>query len=141
MRHGSSLIAVCFTAGLTGALFSSVAVWLSVKYQLTSLVGVSLNPDFTLAWLYPRLVHGGLWGLAYYFSVGHRKSRRHWVRKGLLTGLLPAALQLLYILPYQDGQELFGLGLGLLTPAFILCFHLVWGFFTGFFTRLLWGRE
>jgi hypothetical protein len=141
MQRGSALTAVCFTAGLIAALFSSGVFWLAVKSQLTTYAGVSLSPDFDLQWLYPRLVWGGLWGLIYYFTVGHRKSRRYWVRKGLWISLLPAAVQLLYVFPYQSGQDLLGLNLGVLTPVFIVVQYLVWGFFTGFFTRLLWGRE
>ncbi len=33
-----------------------------------------------------------------------------------------------------------GTSLGQLTPLFVLLYNFVWGFATGFFTRLLWGR-
>ena len=141
MRRGSALIAVCFAAGLIGALFNSGALWLSVKSQLTTFAGVGISPNFSLQWLYPRLVWGGIWGLVYYLTVGHRKARRHWIRKGLWVSLLPTAVQLLFIFPYRSGQDILGLSLGTLTPAFVLSYNLIWGFATGFFTRLMWGKE
>ncbi len=141
MQRGSALIAVCFTAGLIGALFSNGALWLSVKSQLTTYAGVAISPDFGLPWLYPRLLFGGLWGLVYYLTVGARRTRRRWVRKGLWVSLLPTAVQLLILFPYCEGKDLLGLSLGSLTPAFIFAQYLIWGFFTGFFTRLFWGKE
>lgn len=141
MLPGSALIAVCFTAGMIGALFSSGVVWFTVKSQLTTFAHVGLNPDFSSHWLYPRLVWGGLWGLAYYLTVGNRKTRQHWIRKGLWISLLPTAFQLLYIFPYRMNLDLLGLGLGMLTPVFVLFYNLIWGFTTGFFSRLLWGKE
>jgi hypothetical protein len=138
--HSRALLAVCFVAGLGGALVNSVALWLAGRLGLMALAGVALAPDLTLGWLYPRLVWGGLWGLAYFLTIGSRRTRRHWVRKGLWVSLLPTLFQLLYVFPHQPGIGLFGYGLGHLTPVFVLFFNALWGFATGVFTRLLWGR-
>ena len=141
MNRGPALLAVCFTGGLLGGLFNAVAVWLVVELQLPRLAQVTLHADFTPAWPYPKLVWGGIWGLAYFITVGGRNARRHWIRKGLWVALLPAAFQLCYFFPYRTPHGMFGLKLGALMPAFVIAFNLVWGFFTGFFTRLLWGRD
>jgi hypothetical protein len=141
MQRGSALIAVCFAAGVIGALFNSAAVWFSVKCQLTTFAKVAISPDFSLQWLYPRLIWGGIWGLVFYLTVGKRSARRRWIRKGLWVSLLPTAVQLLFIFPYRTGHDLLGFGLGTLTPVFVFSYNLVWGFVTGFFTRLLWGKE
>jgi hypothetical protein len=140
MQRNRTLLAVCFCAGLLGALCNSLVAWLAGKWGLTALAGVALAPALTTAWLYPRLIWGGIWGLVYDFTVAHPRNRRHWIRKGLWISLLPTLVQLFYIYPHQTEHGPMGVGLGTYTPVFVLFFNLVWGFFTGFFTRLLWGR-
>lgn len=140
MNRNSALLAVCFCAGLLGALANSLAAWLSGAWGITALAGVTLAPELTLPWLYPRLVWGGIWGLVYFLAVGRRRNRRHWVRKGLWLSLLPTLAQLFYIFPYRTPFGPMGMGLGELTPLFVLLYNFIWGFFTGLFTRLLWGR-
>jgi len=140
MRRSSALFSVCFCAGLIGALANSLAVWFSGAWGLTALAGVHIAPHLSPTWLYPRLVWGGLWGLAFFFSVGHPRYRCHWVRKGLWVSLLPTAFQLFYVFPARTSFGLLGMGLGALTPLFVLLFNFVWGFFTAVSARLLWGR-
>lgn len=139
MNRNRSLLAVCFCAGLIGALFNSLLAWVAGRWGLPELLQIHLAPDLSLAWLYPRLIWGGLWGLFYALSVIHPRSRRHWVRKGLWVSLAPTLAQLLYFFPHS-GAGYFGQSLGVLTPALIIFYNLFWGFFTGVFTRLLWGR-
>jgi len=62
------------------------------------------------------------------------------VRKGLWISLLPTAVQLFVVFPNFTPHGMLGLGLGTLTALFVLIFNFVWGFFTGTFTRLFWGR-
>jgi hypothetical protein len=140
MNRTGALLAVCFCAGLIGALANSLAAWACGHWGVTAMAGVSLAPKLTLGWLYPRLVWGGIWGLAYFLTVGSRRHRQHWVRKGLWISLLPTLVQLFYIFPHQTPFGSMGMGLGQLTPLFVLLFNFVWGFFTGLFTRLLWGK-
>jgi hypothetical protein len=40
----------------------------------------------------------------------------------------------------MTNHSVLGLDLGQLTPLFVLLYNLVWGFCTGIFSRLLWGR-
>lgn len=140
MPRNSALLAVCFTAGLIGGLASSLFLWMVGGWGLTALMGVKLAPDLTTTWLFPRLLWGALWGIPYFFSVSLPRTRRHWVRKGLWCSLLPTLAMLFIIFPYQLNLGQAGLKLGLLTPLVVLFVNLVWGFFTGLFTRLLWGR-
>jgi len=141
MNRGSALLATAFVAGLIGALFNSLAAWGAGQLGLTSLIGVKIAPALTAAWLYPRLVWGGIWGLAYYFTIARPRNRRHWVRKGLWMSLLPTAVQLFVVFPNTTPHGMLGFGLGQLTPLAVVVFNLVWGFFTGVFTRILWGRN
>ena len=141
MHRPLHLLAVCFCSGLLGALASGLLLWLAAKLGVLKLAGVTLIPQFTAAWFYPRLVWGGLWGLVYFLAVGPTHSRQRWARRGMLISLLPTAFELLVVFPYFRGLGLFGQQLGRLTPAVIVLVNLAWGFFTGIFCRLLWGRR
>lgn len=141
MKRTSALISVCFCAGLLGALANTAFAWFCSNYGLTELAGVTLKTGFGRDILYPRLVWGGIWGLLYGLTVIPARSRKHWVRKGLLISLAPTLYHLFVVFPYQTIHGTLGMELGLLTPLFILCFNLVWGFFTGVFARLLWGKS
>jgi len=141
MNRTLALMSVCFCAGLLGALCSSTVAWLFGGWSIPDLLGVHMAPAFTRTWLYPQLIWGGLWGMAYFLTVGGRSSRRHWVRKGLWVSLLPSFFQLLVVYPYWTRHGILGLGLGQFTALFIIAYNLVWGFCTGIFSRLLWGRS
>lgn len=140
MSKNSALLAVCFAAGLLAALGNSLFVWVCGKWGITAFIGVKIAPTLKLAWLYPRLIWGGLWGLGYFFTIGAPRFRRHWIRKGLWFSLLPSAATLFYFFPYQQKLGMAGFELGMLTPLFVVIANLVWGVLIGFFTRLLWGR-
>ena len=140
MQNSNSIMAVCFLAGFIGAAFYCLTAWSFGNWGVTSLAGVTLAPTLSLPWIYKNLVWGGLWGLAYFLLVGSPRSRRRWIRKGLLISLLPTLAQLFYFFPYATPYGQMGIKLGIMTPFFILLYNFVWGFFTGMFTRLLWGR-
>lgn len=140
MPRTSALMAVCFCAGMLAALCSSLILWKSGQMGLPAMLDVRMAPKLTPAWLYSRLVWGGIWGLAYFLAVGPLKSRRHWARKGLWISLLPTLFQLFIVYPYMTGQDWLGFSLGQFTPLIVFIHNLIWGFFIGVFCRLLWGR-
>jgi len=140
MQKNGALFAVCFVAGLLGGLANSLFVWACGEWGITALIGVKLTPVLKLSWLYSQMVWGGIWGLPYFFSIGLPRYRRQWIRKGLWFSLLPSAAMLFYFFPYVQHQGMAGFDLGMLTPLFVVIANLVWGLFTGFFTRLFWGR-
>ena len=140
MPKSSALFAVCFVAGLLGAIASSLFLWGCNEWGLTSMLGVKIGQTLELPKLYPKMGIGGLWGLVYFFTVGIPRHRRHWVRKGLWFSLLPSLVTLFYFYPYVYHHGIAGLDLGMLTPLIIVATNLVWGLFTGFFARLFWGR-
>lgn len=141
MPRTRTLITVCFCAGMLAALCSSLVAWQAGQMGITAMAGVRMSPSLTPDWLYSRLVWGGLWGLIYFLVVGPLKSRRHWARKGLWISLLPTAFQLLVVYPDMTHQGWLGLDLGQITPLFVFLYNMVWGFCTGIFCRLLWGRR
>ncbi len=141
MKRNSQLLSVCFCAGLLAAIVSTVFAWLCSHYGLNGLAGVNLTTSLSATSLYPRMIWGGVWGLAFALTVIHLRTRKHWVRKGMVVSLAPTLYQLFVIYPYQTPYGPLGIELGLLIPLFIFIFNLVWGIFAGFFARLLWGRS
>lgn len=141
MNRFSVMLAVCFCAGLLGALVNSLFAWQVGQLGLPALLEVRMAPSLSAAWLYPRLVWGGLWGLVYFLTVGPQNARRHWARKGLWVSLLPTAYQLFVVFPTMTSYGWLGFGLGQMTPLFVLVYNMVWGFATGIFCRLLWGSR
>lgn len=140
MPKSSALFAVCFVAGLLAALVSSLFLWGCNEWGVTNLIGVKIFQSLALEKLYPQLFIGGFWGLLYFFSVGIPRHRRHWIRKGLWFSLIPSLTALFYLYPYVYHKGLAALDLGMFAPLLVVVTNLVWGFFTGFFARLLWGR-
>lgn len=123
MHHALVPISRAFTAGALGALVNSIAAWGFGAAHTTAAFGVALAPEFTPAWLYPRLVWGGLWGLL--LLIPGLDTRP--LTKGLLVSLAPTATQLFVVFPVLAGKGLLGLDLGALTPAFVVLFNVVWG--------------
>ena len=141
MLRSRTLIAVCFCAGMLGALCSSLVTWKAGQMGLPAMAEVQMAPALSSDWLYSRLVWGGLWGLTYFLVVGPLKSRRHWARKGLWISLLPSAFQLFFVYPHLTRHGLLGLDLGQFTPLFVVLYNMIWGLCTGISCRLLWGRS
>ncbi len=115
-------LSLCFAAGAFGALINSTLLWVAGHYGLTAAVGVAIAPQLAPAWLYPRLVWGGLWGLQLALPLRHSP-----LQLGILLSLAPTAFQLLWVFPYRSGHGWLGLELGLLTPVLVWSFNLIWG--------------
>lgn len=114
---------ICFAAGCLGALANSLAVWFFGDHGITGSLGVLIKPALTPAWLYPRIVWGGLWGLLFVFPIMNSKA----FLKGVFISIFPTLFQLLVVFPYMAKKGFFGLSLGTLTPALVVFFNLLWG--------------
>ena len=114
---------VFFAAGCLGALANSITAWLFGAYGITSSLGVAIAPSLTPAWLYPRIVWGGIWGLLFVLPI--LPSKLLW--KGTVLSLVPTAVQLFVVFPLKAHKGVAGLDLGLYTPLFVLFFNWVWG--------------
>jgi hypothetical protein len=131
MRQILDRAAMSFAAGAFGALVHAVAVWAAGAYHLTARLGIGIAPALTASWLYPRIVWGGLWGFLFLLPL-----RGSWWLRGLVVSLAPSAFQLLWVFPQEGGHGLFGLGLGALTPAFVLAANAVWGLAAAWLLRM-----
>lgn len=140
MSKSGALLAVSFVSGLLGGIAKSVFLWACSNWGVFSFIKVSLSQQLSLPSLYPAMFSGGLWGLVYFLLIGTPRQRCHWIRKGLWISLVPTLVSIFYLYPSIYQRGIGGIKLGLLMPLVIIIGNLFWGFFTGFFTRLFWGR-
>ncbi len=125
-------ISLLFAAGCLGGLLNSLTVWGFGVAEITTAQGVKIAPQLTPAWLYPRIVWGGIWGML--FLIAWRQQA--WLLRGLLFSLGPTLVQLFIVFPYKAQKGMAGLELGELTPAFVVFFNAVWGITTAWWIRL-----
>ena len=122
MRSTARSLSLFFAAGALGGLANSLAVWTCGELGVTQALGVSIAPALSAAWLYPRIVWGGLWGFLFALPLA-----MGWLSRGLLLSLGPSLVQLFVVFPVKAGKGALGLELGVLTPVFVLLFNAVWG--------------
>lgn len=132
MRQFLDRASMSFAAGAFGALINSLAIWAAGEYHLTARLDIAIAPALTASWLYPRIVWGGLWGFLFMLPF----MRGRWWLRGIVLSLAPSAFQLLYVFPHETGRGLFGLGLGALTPAFVLAANAIWGLSAAWLLRM-----
>lgn len=125
------LASLAFVGGLLGALVDSFNIWWLGQAGITGSLGIGLRPAFTLPWLYPRLVWGGIWGLLLLLPLLPRRP----ISRGVLVSLVPSAMVLLVVFPGM-GKGLFGLGFGLLTPVLVILLNFIWGAVAGLWLKL-----
>jgi hypothetical protein len=116
-------LSLAFAAGSVGGFLNSLVLWIFGAVGLNQFLGVQLAPDLTPAFLYPRLVWGGLWGFLFLLSWRTPKI----FLAGLLYSLAPTLVQLFLVFPDKLHKGLLGLQLGLLTPLLVVLFNAVWG--------------
>ena len=121
-------ILIFFAAGCLGGLINSLTVWFAGDLGIAKSLGVQIAPALTPAWLYPRIVWGGLWGFAFLLPMMNSRA----LAKGTLLSLLPTLVQLFIVFPYKANKGMAGLALGTLTPAFVLTYNWIWGIVTAF---------
>jgi len=126
-------LTVTFASGSLGGLVNSLALWLFGRAGIPAELDVKLAPDLTPAWLYPRLVWGGIWGFLFVLPI----FRNQPFAQGLFFSLWPSLVQLFIVFPYQANKGLLGLELGTLTPVFVLFFNAVWGLTAAFWLRMV----
>lgn len=122
---------IFFTAGCIGALANSLVVWQFGQLGISGMLGVGIAPSLSPAWLYPRIVWGGLWALLFILPL----MRSRLLYKGLVLSLIPTAVQLFVVFPFKAGKGMAGLDLGMLTPLMVLFFNAVWGLVTALSIR------
>tara|TARA_B100002003_G_C14035733_1_gene499092 strand:+ start:569 stop:976 length:408 start_codon:yes stop_codon:yes gene_type:complete len=131
MGNPSKRASLCFAAGCLGALANSWSVWYFGSKGIPISFGVTIAPSFSLAWLYPRIVWGGLWGLLFLLPV----MKNRFLSRGLLFSLGPTLVQLFIVFPMKAHKGVMGLTLGTLTPAFVFLYNAIWGLVAAIWLR------
>ena len=131
MTNLARKISLVFAAGVLGALLNSLAVWAAGEFGITAAAGVKIAPKLSAAWLYPRLVWGGIWGMLFLLPMMQSSI---WSR-GLIYSLGPTLVQLFVVFPMKAQKGAMGLELGALTPLFVVVFNAIWGW-----TAAIWLR-
>jgi hypothetical protein len=120
-------LSLVFVAGCWGALLNSLAVWSFGVLGIAPALGVHIAPALTTAFLYPRLVWGGLWGFLFLIPLG----RRSFPARGLFFSLGPTLVQLCLVFPVMAHKGVLGLQLGYLTPLLVVFYNAIWGYGAG----------
>ena len=131
MNNLARKISLVFAAGVLGAILNSLAVWGAGELGITTALGVKIAPKLSAAWLYPRLVWGGIWGMLFLLPM---MQARIW-SQGFIYSLGPTLVQLFVVFPMKAKKGVMGLELGMLTPLFVVVFNAIWGW-----TAAIWLR-
>ena len=116
-------LSLVFAAGSVGGLANSLAVWGSGKLGISGALGIALTPDWTPAWLYPRIVWGGIWGALFLLPVLKSST----IKRGILFSFGPTIFVLVVVLPYWLNKGMFGMELGNMIPLFAFVVNAIWG--------------
>ncbi|WP_193163461.1 hypothetical protein [Microbulbifer hainanensis] len=114
MREFLRNLSFCFAVGSFGGLCYAVGLWAMGHYGFNRWLGVDIAPYLSNAYLYQRVVWGGICGLI--FLLPWQKS---WFARGFFLSLIPAGIMLLLLLPMR-GYGPGALALGALTPLVII---------------------
>lgn len=125
-------LSLVFSAGCLGGLINTLTVWIFGKIGITTALGVEIAPDFTIAWLYPRIVWGGIWGVLFLLPILYKS----YLLRGILFSLGPTIVQLFIVFPVKADKGITGLDLGALTPVFVFIFNAVWGIVASYWLKL-----
>jgi len=132
MSNPAGRLSLVFGAGCLGGLVNSLAVWLGGYYGITAALGVKIAPQLSAAWLYPRIVWGGIWGVLFLLPL----MKRNYLIRGLIFSLGPTLVQLFVIFPLKANKGMMGLELGALTPVAVVVFNAIWGVTAAIWLRL-----
>lgn len=121
-----------FASGCVGALVMSVCMWFFGAIGICENYEVNLHPDMSQAWLFPKIIYGGLWALLLVLPWWESST----ILKALCTAFVPLFYQLFVSFPIFEGQGLMGQELGSLTPAFMTFYWIIWGLATGLWLRI-----
>jgi hypothetical protein len=125
-------LTVAFSSGCFGGLVNSFAVWFLGATGITASFNVKIAPSLTVAYLYPRIVWGGIWGILFLLPF----FRHSMILRGIVYSLAPTLAQLFIVFPIKLNQGVMGLDLGVLTPLFVLFFNAVWGISAAWWLKL-----
>lgn len=120
-----------FAAGVAGGFANALLIWVMGQTGIAQAMKVQIVPHWTVGYLYPKLVWGGIWGLI--FAVPFLEGSV--IRRGILFSLAPTAAVLFYVLPHHLNYGMMGIRLGHLVPVFALIVNTAWGITAAWWVR------
>jgi hypothetical protein len=130
-------LSLAYAAGSVGGLINALAVWVFGVLAITGALGVNIAPALSSAFLYPRLVWGGLWGFLFLLPF----FRNSPVLRGIVYSVGPTLVQLFVVFPFMAKKGMLGLQLGALTPLFVIFFNIIWGIAAAYWLHFVGDRS
>lgn len=115
-----------YGSGSVGALFACLIFWLIPFLGLAHIIHMPIFPVLSDAWLYPKIIWGGLFALC--FALPFMRSNT--LIKSLALALVISLSELFISLPFSPYKGAVGLNVGMYTFSFILIFNLIWSLMT-----------
>jgi len=126
--------AICYTAGSLGAFANAMAIVLAANVGMEAMFGVSFLSEWSLDWLYPRLVWGGV--LAFLFLLPLYQNK--WVVRGLVWSIVPTIPHFFIIFPGQaDTLVATNYQVGVVTIVSSYVFNCIWGLIASYMVKHL----
>ena len=116
-------VSLAFAAGAAGGVAASLALWLAVASGLAGALEVRVAPAFAAAWLGPRVLWGGLWGLLLLLPLAAQRP----LAQGALLSLVPSLFHFFAHLPHDAGASVLGPEGGVAAGLGVLAVNAVWG--------------
>ncbi|MFC2074906.1 hypothetical protein ACFLRA_01370 [Bdellovibrionota bacterium] len=114
-----------FGAGVFGGLITALFIWLTGFSGINKIFGIKIKPEWDTSFIYPKLIWGGVWGLAFYpFLINPNWQLT--VLHGFLISLLPTLVQWFYVFPKIAKAGIFGKKLGKPTWFYVIVANFFW---------------
>jgi len=130
--------AICFAAGVIGALAVVICSYVLFGLGLSSALGVTAPIPLKSPDIYKPLFWGGLWGILFGLFIKTAWNRLYLV--GFLYVLAPLLALFLFFLP-MSGAGYFGLHRGPTFTVYLLLVNLPFGIVTALAARAIIGKH
>ncbi len=131
-------VAICFAAGVVGALAVVLFSYVLFELGLSATLGVTAPVSLKSPDIYRPLFWGGLWGIPFGLFIKTAWNRLYLV--GLLYFLAPVLALFLFFLP-MSGAGFFGLQRGPTFTVYLLLVNLPFGIVTALAARAITGKK
>ena len=128
-------LSMTFASGVVGAGLVLMVALLMHRFGFLADLGCRLHPSADGRYIYSRLVWGGLFGLLFCLPI---LSGSVW-KRGLVFGLVPAAVELLVVFPLLNHAQVLGLNYGYTTPIFVVFLDVIWGLTSAGWLKMIGG--
>ncbi len=134
----SQRVAICFAAGVIGALAVVVFSHILFGLGLSATLGIKAPIPLKSPDIYRPLFWGGLWGLLFGLFINTAWDRLYLV--GFLYVLAPLLALFLFFLP-KSGAGFFGLHQGPMFTLYLVLVNLPFGIVTALVARAIIGKH